>query len=117
MITIALNNLVFYSHHGVHPEETVLGTHFELDVAVTFEEKGVIKNLEDTVDYVSIYQIIQQHMQRPSRLLETVAMQLAEEIYKNNSGITTINICISKLNPPINNFTGKVGITYRKDYL
>ena len=117
MITIHLNDLNFFAHHGLHEEETIVGTHFEIDVEISFQEEEQIVSLSDTINYVHVYNIIKEHMKRPSRLIETVAMQIADEIHKNNTNSRFINITIRKLNPPINNFTGKVGVTYRKEYL
>lgn len=117
MITIHLNKLLFFSHHGVHEEETIVGTEFEMNVAISFNETEKIVSLDQTINYVVVYNIIKEHMKKPSRLLETVAMQVADDIYKIDNRIKTINISISKLNPPINNFTGNVGITYNKEFL
>ena len=117
MITIYLNNLLFFSHHGIHEEETVVGTQFEIDAEIGFEETSQVVSLNDTVNYVDVYDIIKKNMSRPSRLMETVAMQIADDIYEKNNNVKIINISIRKLNPPINNFTGKVGVTYRKEYL
>ena len=117
MITIHLNNLIFFSHHGLHEEETIVGTHFEIDAEISFLENKKIVALNETINYVSVYNIIKEHMKRPSRLMETVAMQIAEDIFEKNNYIRIINISIRKLNPPINNFTGKVGVTYSKEYL
>lgn len=116
MVTINLNNLRFFSHHGIHDDETIVGTEFEMNVSVTFPETGKIISLDQTINYVVIYTIIKEHMKNPSRLMETVAMQVAEDIYKIDNRITTINISISKLNPPINNFTGSVGVNYTKEF-
>lgn len=117
MITIHLNNLNFFSHHGLHEEETIVGTHFEVDAEISFLEEELIISLNDTVNYVAVHNIIKDHMRRPSKLMETVAMQIADEIHKNFNYVRIINISIRKLNPPINNFTGKVGVTYSKEYL
>ena len=117
MITIHLNNLLFFSHHGVHEEETILGAEFEMSVAISFDETDKIISLDQTINYVLVYNIIKEHMKTPSRLLETVAMQVAEDIYKVDMRIRIINISISKLNPPINNFTGSVGVTYNKEFI
>jgi dihydroneopterin aldolase len=117
MITIHLNNLLFFAHHGVHEEEAIVGTHFEINADISFQEGEHILSLEDTVNYVKVYNIIKENMMRPARLLETLAMQMAEDIHQGNANIKIINIRISKLNPPINNFTGQVGVTYCKEYL
>lgn len=117
MITVSLNDLIFFSHHGLHEEETIVGTHFEIDAEITFQEDKRIVSLDQTVNYVNMYNVIKEHMKRPTRLLETVAMDIAKDIREKNNFVKIINISIRKLNPPINNFTGKVGITYRKEYL
>ena len=116
MITIYLKNLLFFSHHGIHEEETIVGNDFEINVSVSFDETEKILSLDQTINYVEVYNVIKEHMKKPSRLLETVAMQIAEEVYNNNSRIKTINISINKLNPPINNFTGSVGVTFHKEF-
>src|SRR5688572_29690458 len=112
MITIFLNKMIFYAHHGIHDEETVTGTQFELNITVSFPENGNITSINDTVNYVTVYNIIKENMKSPSRLLETVIMKTAEDIYRSDPRIKTINISISKINPPINNFTGNVGVNY-----
>jgi len=117
MITIQLNKLNFFSHHGVHEEEGTLGAAFEINAAVSFREDSNITSLEQTIDYTEIYSIIMKHMNSPYQLLETVAMETAENIYQFDKRIQTINISISKLHPPINNFTGSVGVTYHKEFL
>jgi len=117
MITIHLNKLLFFSHHGVDDEETKVGTEFEINADISFIESGKIISLDQTIDYVLIYDKIKEHMKNPSRLLETVAMKMADDIYNLDHRVKTINITIRKLNPPINNFTGHAGVTYNKEFL
>ncbi len=117
MIQINLHNLLFFSYHGVHEEESIVGAEFKMDVTLGFNEQGKILSLQDSIDYVVVYNIIKEKMKHPSRLLETVVMEVAEEIKKLFPLMETININLSKLHPPINNFTGNVGVTYHKAYL
>jgi dihydroneopterin aldolase len=49
-------------------------------------------------------------------LLETLAQEISEEIHANDPRIFYIEITLKKLNPPIQNFTGTVGITYKKTF-
>ena len=51
-----------------------------------------------------------------SILRETLAQNITEEIYKIDHRITSINITIDKLNAPICNFTGNVGVNYLKSF-
>ena len=116
MFTIRLNKLLFFAYHGVHAEETIVGTEFEVSAQITFAETKRIENLNDTLNYVNIYNIIKDHFSRPVPLLETLAQNISEEIYKIDTRITSINITIDKLNAPIINFIGTVGINYSKSF-
>ncbi len=116
MFTIHLSNLKFFSFHGVHPEERILGGAFEVNATVTFKEDKRIEDLQQTVNYVKIYDIIKLQMAIPTPLLETVAQDLAEKIYIADNRITSINISIKKTHPPIAAFIGTVGVSYKKDF-
>ncbi|MBS1495862.1 MAG: dihydroneopterin aldolase [Bacteroidetes bacterium] len=116
MVTIHLNNLRFFAHHGVHAEEAIIGNDFEVSVEVAFDVPEKVQSLSDTVNYVSIYQAIKNTFIHPSKLLETLAGNICDEIYKTDNRIKNINITIYKLNPPIPNFIGNVGVSYSKCY-
>jgi dihydroneopterin aldolase len=116
LFTIHLSNLKFFSFHGVHDEEKVLGGEFIVDAVVYFTTAGNITTLEQTVDYCKIYDIIKQRMSQPSALLETVAQDLAVLIYATNSKIISVKITITKSNPPIQQFSGNIAVSYKKDF-
>ena len=116
MFTIRLNKLIFFAYHGVHAEETVVGTEFEVSVQISFIENKKIETLADTLNYANVYEIIKDHFSRPVPLLETLAQNISEEIYKVDEQITLINITIDKLNAPICNFIGTVGVHYSKSF-
>ena len=58
--------------------------------------------LIDTVDYVLLNHIIKTEMSKPSKLLETVAERITNEIFKNEPRVTKSVVSITKLCPPIN---------------
>ena len=116
MFTIRLNKLLFFAYHGVHAEETIVGGEFEVSAQITFADTKKVEALADTLNYVNLYEIIKDHFSKPVPLLETLAQNISEEIYKVDDRITSINITIDKLNAPICNFTGTVGINYSKSY-
>ena len=117
MFTIHLKNLVFFAYHGVHEEETVLGTDFEVSVSVTFNAPEKITGLHETINYATVYEIVKKHFSQPEKLLETLAQNITQDIHKVDDRITSINITIDKKNAPISNFTGVVGVTYSKSYI
>lgn len=114
MLTIHLNNLIFHSHHGIYKEEKIIGNDFEVNVAVSFNARNEIININETVDYVSLHGIIKKIMDKPTPLIETVVQQMAEEIKLFDTKIATVTVSIKKLNPAIANFKGTVGISYTK---
>jgi dihydroneopterin aldolase len=116
IFSILVDNCRFYAHHGLFEEESTVGAAFEVSVKADFEEIGPISNMNQTVNYVSIFEIVQKHFQTPRHLLETLAQEIAEEIHANDPRIFYIEITLKKLNPPIQNFTGTVGITYKKTF-
>jgi 7,8-dihydroneopterin aldolase/epimerase/oxygenase len=116
MFTIHLKKLKLFAYHGVHDEETIIGTDFEVSVAVSFNAPEKVAQLNDTINYVTIYDIIKLHFAQPEKLLETLAQNITQQIHKIDNRITSINITIDKLNAPISNFIGTVGVTYSKSY-
>ena len=116
MFTIRLNKMKFFAYHGVHVEEAIVGTEFEVSVSISFDSSGKIFELNDTINYVAVFEIVKKLFAIPEKLLETLAQNITEEIYKINNQIISINVTIDKLNPPICNFTGTVGVNYFKSY-
>lgn len=117
MFTIHLNKLEFFAHHGLHDEEAITGTNFEIDVAVEFNAAERITSIHQTINYTDVYAVIKKHMHHPVALLETLAENISLEIYSLDERIRSINISINKLHPPIKNFIGNVGVTYNKVFI
>jgi 7,8-dihydroneopterin aldolase/epimerase/oxygenase len=116
MFTVHLNKLQFFAHHGVHDEEGIIGTDFEVSVSIHFNALEKIVALDDTINYVRVFEIVKNRFAVPERLLETLAQHIVDDIYTFDKRITTINISIDKINPPISNFIGSVGVTYTKSF-
>jgi dihydroneopterin aldolase len=116
MLTVHLHDLLFAGYHGVHDEERILGNTYELNIDATLDIKEHITQLHQTADYVAIYEIIKKRMALPSALLETVAQDLADLIHLYDNRIKSVSVSIKKLNPPIVNFQGSVGVSYKKEF-
>ena len=114
MITIHLHNLIFNAAHGIYKEEAIIGNRFEVSMDITFENNSHIENIEDTVNYGNVYEIIRLQMQRPTGLLEVLAQQIIDAVYTVDARIKMIKISIYKCSAPIDKFEGKVGVTMEK---
>ena len=113
---IHLNKLEFFGYHGWHTEEGLAGANFSVDVSVFFDEQKAVQELKDSINYVAVFDILKKNMSQPVKLLETLAEQICEAIRSIDERIKTINIKITKLNPPILNFIGTVSVSLSKTY-
>lgn len=115
LLTISLHNVRFRAYHGVHPEERQKGNDFVVNMDVSYIPKsGTVLSLEDTIDYAILFDIINSTMQRPVDLLETLAQTIAHNSCKRFPQIKEVTVCVEKLNPPIDKFTGSAGVKYTK---
>jgi len=112
MIFIELQNIKLQAFHGIYAGERKTGNPFELNIRVGYEEgKTEFEKLSDTIDYEVIFSIVKQHMQSATPLLEKAAQGIIREIKKRYPFTKEIAVSIFKLEAPIENFQGKVGIS------
>jgi 7,8-dihydroneopterin aldolase/epimerase/oxygenase len=107
---IHLKGLRFFAHHGVYEEERILGNDFEVNVDVAFTAAPA-QRLADTINYVDVYDVVKQQMAEPHSLLETVAQQICQAIRALDGRIQQVTVNIVKLNMPVQQFVGTVGVT------
>ena len=109
MLKIELSNLQFHSFHGVFEEESKTGGDYEVDVVVYLSTHSFpLLHMDETIDYTMLYELIKRHMEKPTKLLETIATETAQEILHDYSKVDEVVVNIKKLNAPIPFFNGKV---------
>ena len=117
MITVHLRNLHFNSFHGIHEEEKILGNEYLIDASVEFhEEKQVITSIQDTINYEDIYNIIKERMSVSTPLLETIVMEIGNEIHSEFPQVRAITISLKKMHPPIEGMEGEAGTTWQRQF-
>ena len=117
MITVHLHNLHFNAFHGIHEEEKILGNEYLIDASVEFhEEKHVITSIHDTINYEDIYNIIKERMSVPTPLLETIVMEIGNEIHTEFPLVRSINISLKKMYPPIEGIEGAAGVSWQRQF-
>jgi dihydroneopterin aldolase len=119
MFSIHLHQLQVHAYHGLYEEERVLGNDFIVDLTVEYQPARLpVQELGQTINYVSLYELVQQHMRVATPLLETVVSNIAMDILAQFSLSEQVNISIRKLHPPIAQFIGATGVSLslnRKD--
>lgn len=116
MIAVHLKDLKIHAHHGLYAGEEKIGGTFEVNLTVWYQPTAPITTLEQTINYVTLYEIVKQRMSERSSLLESVAEDICSNIYTHFSVIEKIELSIYKCSPPIEGFEGKTGITMIKTY-
>lgn len=121
MLAIHLQQLKFHSFHGLYEEENITGNEFEVNLTVKFHPHEIpCQSIEQTINYVSLYEMIKERMNKPTPLLETIATELVLQIFQKYIFSEEVSISIKKINPPIINFQGIVGVSFelkRKDLM
>lgn len=113
---IALEGLEFHAFHGVYPHERESGNFFEVDIVVeaNFLKAAQHDELADTINYEILFQIVKDEMDRPSKLLETVAEKIVDDVLQRFPNVDLVEFKISKLNPPIGGKCRKATVTLMK---
>ena len=110
---IEIEGMKFRAFHGHFEAERIVGTQFEvyLKIETDCSKAAISDNLNDALNYQTIYELVQKEMKITSHLLENVAQRILDSIKSNFSGIKSTEIKISKLNPPMGGEIEKVSVT------
>ena len=112
MLSIHLNNVFFFAYHGLYEHEKLNGNNFEVNLTVNYQPTKLITNISETINYVAVYELLNNRMQLATPLLETLVMDIANQILAQFPLVEDTYISIKKMQPPIANFDGSVGVSY-----
>jgi len=116
-LTITLLDLHFFSKHGLFKEEQKIGGEFIVDLSLTYEAKNaIIHSLDETINYAAVFEVVKSEMEEPKALLETFVMHLSAKLKEQFSTIKKLDITITKVHPPIVQYTGSVSVRFQKDF-
>jgi 7,8-dihydroneopterin aldolase/epimerase/oxygenase len=117
MVVIELNQVKLHAFHGVYEGEKLTGSSYEINVRVAYEEGDTtFDSLKNTINYVEILDIVKQRMQVPTGLLEKVADEIIREIRRRYPFTKEVILTIYKIDAPVENFQGKIGVTLHKKF-
>ena len=111
-ITITLEEMKFHAFHGVMDEERIIGGTFLADISFIIDTNAVVSdNIEDTISYAVIFDMVKDEMEKPSQLIEHVAGRIMKTLKNKFPQMRETTVKISKLNPPINGEARKATVT------
>ncbi len=113
---IELTGIRCYGYTGALPEEQVLGQWFEVTLRLWLDLRpvGQSDRLDDTLDYRHAIAIVHDLVRNQKFItIERLATAIAETILKSQPekpSIHQVQVRLTKLNPPIPDFSGQVTI-------
>ena len=117
MDRIIMKNLAFYGYHGAMEEEKVLGQKFFIDaeIYVDLNKAGKSDEVEDTVHYGEIYDVIKNIVENYRfKLIETLAETIASSVLSGFIKVQEINVTIRKPEAPVPGIFDYVGVEIRR---
>ena len=100
---IELEDMRFWAYHGCLEREKKDGNLFLVDFKgeIDMRKAAETDNLDDTVNYGAIYDLVKSEMEIPSDLLEHVAGRIVKSIRNSFPEFTRFSVRISKRRPPV----------------
>ncbi|MBO4986110.1 MAG: dihydroneopterin aldolase [Bacteroides sp.] len=100
---IFLDDLRLFAHHGVSPQETLVGNEFTLSLRLKVDIAKAMQSddVADTVSYADVFLAVKEEMATPSRLLEHVAGRIAHRLLRQFPTLQQVELKLAKRNPPM----------------
>ena len=100
---IELKNMRFFAHHGIFSQETVVGNEFMVNLHIEADLSKACKtdNIDDTINYAGVYELVKSEMLKPSQLMENAAYRILERIKASFPQIVHLEVRMAKMNPPV----------------
>lgn len=110
-LAIHLKDINLYGYHGVHPLENQVGLEFTVNLSIYTKMSDNKLQLEDTIDYESVFHMLKKEFNITESLLENLAARIISKIENSYPLAQRVELMIMKNGAPIQNFQGKVGIS------
>jgi len=98
---IAIENLKFFAHHGVYKEEQLTGNEFVVDVYVdvVLDSRTNMDQLNQTLNYETIFHCCKKVMRTPQALLESVCIDIVKALMSQFKELKGLKVRVRKMNP------------------
>lgn len=112
---VKLEGLDFFANHGYYEGEREIGNKYTIDISIEIANPQEIDddNLDATVNYEIVYSKISEIMLQSTKLLETLAFRINEEILKEFAKVLSVESAVSKHNPPIKGVCKKASVSLK----
>lgn len=113
---IELEEMEFYAYHGCFKEEQVVGNRFTVNIAIELNVKkpSETDSILDALNYVRVYEITKQEIQKNAHLLENVTERILNAIHIEFPYVDWVRVKVSKMNPPMGGQMKAVSVTLQR---
>ena len=104
MDKIYVNQMEFWGYHGLFPEENKLGQRFYVDLELELDLKPAAQtdDMTKSIDYGAIYEVTKKIVEGEAfHLVESVAEQIAQELFAQFLRLEACLVKVYKPDPPI----------------
>ena len=109
---IRMLNIEIYAHHGTHKAEREMGQRFVIDLEMELDLKkpGETDSLNDTVNYVEAYKIVEKSTREKNyHLIEALAADIAKNILKALP-LEAVTVRVKKPHAPVGGILDNVEV-------
>lgn len=106
----------FRAYHGFYEAERILGSDFTVDIYVE-AKTNADDQLEGTINYETVYQVCRLEMEKPCKLIETVAHGIAERMKFQFLTMQSLRIRVRKYNPPVGGRVASAFVEIEENYM
>lgn len=112
---ILLENLRFHAYHGVLSQERLTGNDYVVNLRIKYDVSAALMSddVNDTLNYADVYQLVSQEMSVPSALIERVAGRIGDRLFRRYPAIEEVSLKIVKQNPPMGADCDGAGVEVR----
>lgn len=100
---IFIDNMRLHAYHGVLEQERITGNDYVISLRVEYPVSDCLQSddVNDTLSYASLAEIVCQEMAVPSNLVEHVAGRIVHEVALSYPEVSYIYIKVRKIAPPM----------------
>ncbi|MCF8275474.1 MAG: dihydroneopterin aldolase [Flavobacteriales bacterium] len=115
MQELYIEDIRLHAYHGCLEEEGRIGGKYRIDIKAVadFSACADSDDLNKTVDYVVIYNLVEEEMAVRSKLIETVAKRIALKLREQYTWVSEWEVSLTKFNPPVGGSLGQSRIVWK----
>jgi dihydroneopterin aldolase len=115
MQELFIEDIRLHAYHGCLEEEGRIGGKYRIDIKALadFNACADADDLNKTVDYAVVYDLVKEEMAVRSKLIETVAKRIALKLQAQYAWVSEWEVSLTKFNPPVGGSLGQSRIVWK----